>query len=183
MLLNYEGVSLYAKPYNTGLQNCHENIPAHRKIYLSAFPMVIMKKLMMFYSLTQTKTIHPQASRYLEGWYNLYISYDNEKHDCLTTELQIFIFFPLISIAFSYPKMILIIEDPGSGCTEQQHIGKQMDIDFHLPHQNRGVNGTLTNSLFRFPESSSSLALHLASALSWGLFWRKRAIFPSINNN
>jgi len=54
--------------------------------------MVIMKKLMMFYSLAQTKTIHPQASRYLEGWYNLYISYDNERHVYLATELQTFFF-------------------------------------------------------------------------------------------
>lgn len=66
MLLNYEEISLYAESYNTGLENCHENTTAHRKIYLSAFPMVIMKKLMMFYSLTETKTIHPPASRYLE---------------------------------------------------------------------------------------------------------------------
>lgn len=54
--------------------------------------MVIMKKLMMFYSLTQTKTTHPLASRYLERWYNLYISYDNERHVCLTTEIQILLF-------------------------------------------------------------------------------------------
>lgn len=67
LLLNYEGLSLYVELYNTALQNCRENTPANRKIYLSAFPMVIMKKLMMFYSLTQTKTIHPRASRYLEG--------------------------------------------------------------------------------------------------------------------
>lgn len=67
LLLNYEGLSLYAELYNTASQNSRENTPANRKIYLSAFPMVIMKKLMMFYSLTQTKTIHPRASRYLEG--------------------------------------------------------------------------------------------------------------------
>lgn len=48
-----KGVSLYAEPYNIALQNCHENIPANRKTYLSAFPVVIMKKLMMFYSLKQ----------------------------------------------------------------------------------------------------------------------------------
>lgn len=61
--------------------------------------------------------------------------------------------------------MVLIIENWGSGHTEQQHIGKQMHIDFHLPQLNKGVNGALINSLFKFPESSSSLA-HLASALS-----------------
>lgn len=61
--------------------------------------------------------------------------------------------------------MVLIIENWGSGHAERQRIGKKMHIDFHLPQQNRGVNGTLTNSLFKFPELSSSLALHLASAL------------------
>lgn len=92
MLLHCEEVSSYAESHNTGLENCHENTTAHRKIYLSAFPMVTMKKLMMFYSLTQTKTTHPLASRYLERWYNLYISYDNERHVCLTTEIQILLF-------------------------------------------------------------------------------------------
>lgn len=35
------------------------------EIYLSVLPLVIMKKLMIFYSLIQTKPIHPQASRNL----------------------------------------------------------------------------------------------------------------------
>lgn len=72
--------------------------------------------------------------------------------------------------------MVLIIENGGSGHTERQHIGKQMHIGFHLPRQNRGVNGTLTNSLFKFPDSSSSFALHLASALSSG---ENRSFFPA----
>lgn len=54
---------------------------------------------------------------------------------------------------------------------------------FHLPQQNRGVNGRLTNSLFKFPEPGSSLTLHSVSAVSWGLSWRELVIFPSINNN
>lgn len=134
MLLNYKGVSLYAELYNTALQNCHENITDNRKICLSAFPMVIMKKLMMFYSLTQQKLFTPRP---VDIWKDDIISIFLMIMKVVSawTQSSRHLFF-LISIAFSYPQN-------GScnwelGHTEQQHIEKQMHIGSHLPQQIRG---------------------------------------------
>lgn len=109
MLLNYKGVSLCAELYNTALQNCHENITANRKICLSAFPMVIMKKLMMFYSLTQQKLFTP---RLVDIWNDDIISIFLMIMKVMSARIRSsrYLFF-LISIAFSYPKMDLIIEN------------------------------------------------------------------------